>query len=654
MTPNYLVNNFSGALTRRNQDLYWAPTLAAQNPQIPDLPLGNDSPVVLPGVFARYSLKGQANGVGAAITSNILNVSAGDFLTVMVSHGDDSDATAWTLSNTGSAITWTQVVSIGAAGNCKVVLWKGVAGATPPTTVTVTVTAGSLLNGSKVMAVGAYTGYDQVDPLPAAKLTSGISGTDVSQSITPSAIGSALQMFAADWSQTNSFGVSSVNRLSGVYDESGIQTAALIIPKVQPRPDASPFTIGETDTSGTISWIAFEVKVAGAAGQTGIANVVTRVGSKANVTTFSKSGGAAGTEFNGLRNTAPSLKLVVPSSAATKAIVRSSVTPAKLMSYATNTVMAFRSTVATSHMSLVTVLERAVLRSQVLFTKIGASSEAQSVATRTQAGGLKTGIAATLESALARFTSLASALGQAGTGSAINRSNVRMVLSAGKIGIVDSVERLNFKGVTTAIRTSVGAVLEKLTERNASTGIKIGIVSTVTRTAPKNQLSITRISTSGILALLSLRGQLSTFKRAEGPVITLLKSGGVNAAGKVTIVIVSSAAQAAALRQVTLASKVVSIAALQQIPLYALTGAQKQAVAATLVGLGLNWANTGANLQAAVVGDPCAGSSMLDATLNIVNRLEGEVPTFVLCGGRDRFEFEETTAYNELRRRGLI
>jgi len=452
MTPNYIVNNFSGALTRRNQDLFWAPTLAAQDPQIPDLPLGNDTPVVLPGVFARYSLKGQANGVGAAITSDILSVSAGDFLTVMVSHGDDTDATAWTLSNTGSAITWTQVVSVGAVGNCRVVLWKGVAGATPPTTVTVTVTAGSLLTGSKAMAVGAYTGYDQVDPLPAAKLTSGTSGTDVSQSITPSANGGALQMFAADWSQTNSFSVNSVNRLSGIYNESGSQTAALIIPNVQPRPDTSPFTIGETDATGTISWIAFEVKAAGAAGQTGLASVVTRVGSKANVTTFSKSGGAAGTEFNGLRNTAPSLKLVVPSSADSKAIVRSSVIPAKLMSYATNTVTAFRSTVATSHTSLVTVLERAVLRSQVLFTKIGAGSEAQSVAVRNQTAGSKTGIAVSLQIALAKFTSLASALGQAATGSAITRSNVRMVLSAGKIGIVNSVEQLNLKGVATAIR----------------------------------------------------------------------------------------------------------------------------------------------------------------------------------------------------------
>ena len=205
--------------------------------------------------------KGQANDVSATITSNALTVATGDFLTVVVSYENNPSSTAWTVSNTGTAITWTKQAETNTASNCKVVLWTGTAGATPPTTVSVQSTAGVFTDSSRAMFTAVHTGAHATTPLPAGNIFSGVGGTDVTQLITPTSSGSALWMVAGDWGATNSFAAAANCTLAATaYHETGIQTVVPIRPTTQPRTNAAAFTIGETDTAGTIAWIAFEVQ----------------------------------------------------------------------------------------------------------------------------------------------------------------------------------------------------------------------------------------------------------------------------------------------------------------------------------------------------------------------------------------------------------
>lgn len=197
----------------------------------------------------------------AAIISGTLTVAAGDFITLMLVCEDNAAQTAWTLSNTGSAITWTLQKDTNTASNTRCLLWTGTAGATPPTTITVTATAGaSTMNCCRLLATAAHTGAHVATPLPAGNIFSGAGGHNVSQSITPTASGSALWFICGDWSQTNTFAAIANCTLGTVLNEASRMTAAYVQPTTQPRPDGLPFTIGETDAGGKIAWIAFEVQ----------------------------------------------------------------------------------------------------------------------------------------------------------------------------------------------------------------------------------------------------------------------------------------------------------------------------------------------------------------------------------------------------------
>jgi len=205
--------------------------------------------------------KGQAIGVSATITSNSFTANTGDFITIAACYADNPDATAWTVSNTGTAITWTKNIETNTGANCKVVVWSGTVGATPPTTVSVQSTAGTATNGSKALFTAIHTGVHTVTPLPAGNLFSGTGGTDVTQAITPTSTGSALWMLVGDWSQTNSFAAAASCTLAATaYNEAGQQTVVPIQPTINPRTDAASFTIGESDTAGTIAWAAWEVQ----------------------------------------------------------------------------------------------------------------------------------------------------------------------------------------------------------------------------------------------------------------------------------------------------------------------------------------------------------------------------------------------------------
>jgi len=112
------------------------------------------------------------------------------------------------------------------------------------------------------LAVIEHSGQHATTPIPAGNVLSGVSGTNLEEAITPTSSGSALWMITADWNQTNSYVEIADCTIDQTYDVAGQHTAALIRPTIQPRTDASTFTIGESDTGGKIAWIALEVQAA--------------------------------------------------------------------------------------------------------------------------------------------------------------------------------------------------------------------------------------------------------------------------------------------------------------------------------------------------------------------------------------------------------
>lgn len=206
-------------------------------------------------------------GTGTAVSSTGIAVNAGDFMNVGVSYGDNGASTAWTVSNDGSAITWTKQAETNVASNNKVVLFTGIAGATPPTSITVTTTAGNDVNGTKYMVTAAHTGAHPSNPLPAGNIVTGTGARNVSQSITPTASGSVLLGLFGDWAFTNSYAAIANNTLVGTYHEAAQQTATVIQPTVQPLPNASAFTLGETaGPAAKIAYVIWEVQAANPTG----------------------------------------------------------------------------------------------------------------------------------------------------------------------------------------------------------------------------------------------------------------------------------------------------------------------------------------------------------------------------------------------------
>jgi len=211
---------------------------------------------------------GQAAGVSATIVSSAFSSAIGDFITVVCVGADSVTIPPALVTNNNTAVTWTRHVLQNVTENCAIALYSGtVVSGTPPTTVSAIFTGGTS-TGSKWIAVKVHTGTHASTPLPAGKITSGSGTTDESEAITPTSSGSALWFAAGDWNQTNSFVAIANCTLGTPYNEAGQMTAVFVRPTTQPRTDANAFTIGETDTSGKMAWVAYEVQAAAAAGRT--------------------------------------------------------------------------------------------------------------------------------------------------------------------------------------------------------------------------------------------------------------------------------------------------------------------------------------------------------------------------------------------------
>lgn len=203
-------------------------------------------------------------GVSQTVTSGSVDVSdsGGKRVIVALCISEDNGGVALTIANSGTALSWTQIAQTNTASNCRVSAWWAFGDANGNRTISVTQTG---LSTAKTLAVLIHEGAHQTTPVPVGNAFSGVGGTDVSQAITPTASGSALWMGAGDWSATNSYAAIANCTLDQTTHAVGGYTSTLIRPTTQPRTNAAAFTIGETDTAGTIAWIAFEVQAAAVA-----------------------------------------------------------------------------------------------------------------------------------------------------------------------------------------------------------------------------------------------------------------------------------------------------------------------------------------------------------------------------------------------------
>jgi hypothetical protein len=68
-------------------------------------------------------------------------------------------------------------------------------------------------------------------------------------------------MVCGDFAATNTFAAAANCTLAtAAFHEAGRFTAVPVRPTTQPRTTAAAFTLGETDTAGTITFVAWEVQ----------------------------------------------------------------------------------------------------------------------------------------------------------------------------------------------------------------------------------------------------------------------------------------------------------------------------------------------------------------------------------------------------------
>lgn len=195
---------------------------------------------------------------GLTIVSGTLTVTATSVLTILFIGADNGTDGTLSISNSGTALTWTSIAVTNTASNTKVAGWWALGDANGNRTVTVTRT----LTGIHPRRLHSIVHEGARQTTPVQNITSGVSTTDVSKVITPTATGSALWLVCGDWAATNSFAAVANCTLESTLNVTGQYTTTLVRPTTQPRPDAATFTIGETDTAGTIAYVAFEVVAA--------------------------------------------------------------------------------------------------------------------------------------------------------------------------------------------------------------------------------------------------------------------------------------------------------------------------------------------------------------------------------------------------------
>lgn len=196
-----------------------------------------------------------------ATTSGTLTIVSTSVITAILIGSDNGNFGTVTIENSGTALTWTPIAQTDTASNCKLAGWWAFGDGNGNRTVTMQ--HGTNTKPRRLHCI-VHAGADQTTPVPAGKVLSGVSTTDVSNSMTPTnANGSCLWLVCGDWNQSNSFApLANCDREvadSNITDE---YTTCLLRPTTQPRTNGAAFTLGETDLATAIAYIAFEVVAA--------------------------------------------------------------------------------------------------------------------------------------------------------------------------------------------------------------------------------------------------------------------------------------------------------------------------------------------------------------------------------------------------------
>ncbi|MGA2404730.1 MAG: hypothetical protein ABSG91_24010 [Syntrophobacteraceae bacterium] len=212
-----------------------------------------------------YTSNNVNSGTSAVVSiqSGTLTISTNDIIVAMAVTEDNAYTGTFSIANSGTAMSWTPIAITNTTGNCKVGTWWAKSAGNENRTVTVS------WNGSSVCAMlscRVHTGADTTNPVPTGNVFSGVGATSKSQAIVPTASGSALWMAVGDWSATNTLAAAANCTQEAFYHDAGVYDGAIERPTTNPRTDGNSFTIGETDTGGTIAWVAFEVQALAAAG----------------------------------------------------------------------------------------------------------------------------------------------------------------------------------------------------------------------------------------------------------------------------------------------------------------------------------------------------------------------------------------------------
>ena len=119
-------------------------------------------------------------------TTPTMTIAAGDIVVVAFVMTDARGPGNLSISNSGTAMTWTAIGDLGD----RIGAWWAKAGETENRTASVAFDSGD--DGQHCVYGIVHTGAHQTDPVPSGKVYSGTAASSVSQSITPTASGSAL------------------------------------------------------------------------------------------------------------------------------------------------------------------------------------------------------------------------------------------------------------------------------------------------------------------------------------------------------------------------------------------------------------------------------------------------------------------------------
>lgn len=216
--------------------------------------------------WVEYFKPQTAGTAGGDVTSDSISVAINDIVTVAwVVENNSSDAGGIqtpSISNTGTALSWQNIgnsgLIAGSGDSTYIQGWWAKATAAESITITTAGSGSGAYHASQSVVV--HTGAHQTAPIVAGNVFSGRNATDVSQAITPKSSGSCLWGVFGDWAQTNTFAAIANCTIESSQDDAGKYTAVVIRPTTQPRTDWSAFTLGETDTSGDIAYLIWEVR----------------------------------------------------------------------------------------------------------------------------------------------------------------------------------------------------------------------------------------------------------------------------------------------------------------------------------------------------------------------------------------------------------